>query len=176
MDFDRKHYDIEGPLGIPMKDAQAQLLDNVLKALPSEDRQLVRLVTAKAPTEVMDGERADVSWVTTQKQGHENQTSRPWRCAQSLNDSNAPGAGSNDQAHLSEAACKCSVLGKPVAAAKRTSDRRCSAAGSRGMSLISGEAVIAWPICCSALVGPTWSSIRLPTPLFPTCPSSPSSH
>src|SRR5262245_13170279 len=67
MDFDKKHYDTEGPLGIPMRDAQATMLDGLLKALPAEDRQLVRLVTAKAPTEVMDGERADVSWITTEE-------------------------------------------------------------------------------------------------------------
>src|SRR6516225_3741345 len=29
------------------------------------------------------------------------------------------------------------------------------------MSLITGEAVIAWPVCCSAWVRPTWSSLRL---------------
>src|SRR6516162_10202926 len=67
MNFDHKHYDTEGPLGIPMRTAQAQMLDGLLKALPAEDRQLVRLVTAKAPTEVVDGERADVSWITTEE-------------------------------------------------------------------------------------------------------------
>jgi hypothetical protein len=61
------HYDCEGPLGIPMKDAQAKLLDGLLQALPAEDREVCRLVTAKAPTEVMDGERADVSWITTEE-------------------------------------------------------------------------------------------------------------
>ena len=40
------------------------MLDSLLKALPAEDRQLVHLVTAKA---VMDGERADVSWITTEE-------------------------------------------------------------------------------------------------------------
>jgi hypothetical protein len=73
MDFDKKHYDTEGPLGIPMRDAQAAMLDSLLKALPAEDRQLVRLVTAKAPTEVMDGERADVSWITTEEIDRENE-------------------------------------------------------------------------------------------------------
>ena len=73
MDFDHKHYDTEGPLGIPMRTAQAQMLDGLLKSLPAEDRQLVRLVTAKAPTEVMDGERADVSWITTEEIDRENE-------------------------------------------------------------------------------------------------------
>ncbi len=67
MEFLKSHYDTEGPLGIPMRDAQAQLLESLLKALPAEDRELCRLVTAKAPTEVMDGERADVSWITTEE-------------------------------------------------------------------------------------------------------------
>lgn len=49
------------------------MLDSLLKALPAEDRQLVRLVTAKAPTEVMDGERADVSWITTEEIDRENE-------------------------------------------------------------------------------------------------------
>jgi hypothetical protein len=50
-----------------MRDAQAAMLDNLLKALPAEDRQLVRLVSAKAPTEVTDGERADVSRISTEE-------------------------------------------------------------------------------------------------------------
>jgi hypothetical protein len=50
-----------------MRDAQAKLLDSLLQSLPAEDRALCRLVTAKAPTEVMDGERADVSWITTEE-------------------------------------------------------------------------------------------------------------
>jgi hypothetical protein len=65
-DFDKKHFDCEGPLGLPMKDAQAKLLDSLLGALPTEDRTLSRIVTPKAPTEVMDGERADVSWISTE--------------------------------------------------------------------------------------------------------------
>src|SRR6516164_11868134 len=67
MPFDHKTYDCEGPLGIPMKDAQAKMLEGLLQSLPAEDRRLCRLVTAKAPTEVMDGERADVSWITTEE-------------------------------------------------------------------------------------------------------------
>jgi hypothetical protein len=66
MDFPKTHYDTEGPLGLPMRDSQARLLDSLLSALPAEDRALCRLVTAKAPTELLDGERADVSWITTE--------------------------------------------------------------------------------------------------------------
>jgi hypothetical protein len=66
MDFPRRYFDTEGPLGLPMRDSQAQLLDGLLKTLPAEDRALCRLVTAKAPTELLDGERCDVSWITTE--------------------------------------------------------------------------------------------------------------
>lgn len=66
MDFPHSHYDIEGPLGLPMRDSQARLLDTLLKTLPAEDRTLCRLVTAKGPTELLDGQRADVSWITTE--------------------------------------------------------------------------------------------------------------
>ncbi len=67
MEFSRTHYDTEGPLGLPMKDVQAQMLEGILKTLPAEDRELRRLVTTKPPTEVMDGERADVSWISTEE-------------------------------------------------------------------------------------------------------------
>jgi hypothetical protein len=66
MTFLKQYGDTEGPLGFPMKDKQARALDQLLQGLPCEDRQLVRLVTAKAPTELLDGERADVSWITTE--------------------------------------------------------------------------------------------------------------
>jgi len=56
-----------GPLGIPMLDKQAFALEALLKSLPSEDRQLTRIVTTKAPSELLDGERADVSWITTEE-------------------------------------------------------------------------------------------------------------
>jgi hypothetical protein len=67
MDFDKKTYDCEDPLG-PMKDAQAKMLEGLLqtRASPAEDRRLCWLVTPKAPTEVMDGERA-VSWITAEE-------------------------------------------------------------------------------------------------------------
>jgi hypothetical protein len=56
----------EGPLGFPMLDKQAFALESILKALPTEDRVLVRAVTARSPSELLDGERADVSWITTE--------------------------------------------------------------------------------------------------------------
>src|SRR5271155_2007747 len=66
-DFLKTYGDTEGPLGLPMKDKQAKTLEQILKALPEEDRKLIRLITAKAPAEVLDGERADVSWITTEE-------------------------------------------------------------------------------------------------------------
>jgi hypothetical protein len=73
MPFSTTHYDTEGPLGLPMRDSQAKLLDDVLQSLPSEDRALCRLVTAKAPTELLQGERADVSWITTEAIDRDNE-------------------------------------------------------------------------------------------------------
>lgn len=62
-----KHYGTtEGPLGLPMQDRQAFQLESILKALPPEDRALKHAVVAKAPTELLDGERADVSWISTE--------------------------------------------------------------------------------------------------------------
>jgi hypothetical protein len=55
-----------GPLGFPMLDKQAFALEALLRTLPAEDRQLARVATAKAPSELLDGERADVSWITTE--------------------------------------------------------------------------------------------------------------
>jgi len=67
MNYLKTIYDTEGPLGLPMKDKQARLLDGILKTLPEEDRQLCRIVTAKKPSELLDGERADVSWISTEE-------------------------------------------------------------------------------------------------------------
>src|SRR6516225_9882333 len=67
MSFLKTIHDTEGPLGLPMKDKQARLLDGILKTLPEEDRQLCRIVTAKKPSELLDGERADVSWISTEE-------------------------------------------------------------------------------------------------------------
>jgi hypothetical protein len=67
MNFLKTIYDTEGPLGLPMKDKQARLLDGILRTLPAEDRQLCRIVTAKKPSELLDGERADVSWISTEE-------------------------------------------------------------------------------------------------------------
>jgi hypothetical protein len=63
-----KHYgSAAGPLGFPMQDRQAYALDAVLKQLPQEPAYAYRrLALEKATTELMPGERSDVSWITTE--------------------------------------------------------------------------------------------------------------
>lgn len=63
-DFLTLYGDSEGPLGFPMRDAEAQALDRLLDELPEVDYR--RAVVEKATTELSPGERADVSWITTE--------------------------------------------------------------------------------------------------------------
>lgn len=55
-----------GPLGIPMSDAQAFAIDKDLQALPAEDRILRKAGLSGALLALEPGERADVSWITTE--------------------------------------------------------------------------------------------------------------
>jgi hypothetical protein len=64
--FSKAYGDTEGPLGIPMKDRQAKNLEQILNTIPQEDRTLRRILTCKAPAELLEGERSDVSWITTE--------------------------------------------------------------------------------------------------------------
>lgn len=68
-DFLKQHYGTtEGPLGFPQTDRQAQALDGVLKQLPKDSTFNYRkLSVEKAPTELSPGERADVSWISTEE-------------------------------------------------------------------------------------------------------------
>jgi hypothetical protein len=63
-----RHYGpAAGPLGFPMLDRQAFALDAILKALPKDDAFAYRKsLIAKKPSEVLPGERSDVSWITTE--------------------------------------------------------------------------------------------------------------
>jgi hypothetical protein len=62
------HATTEGPLGFPMTDRQAVALDQILKALPKGDEFRYRKATiAQAPSEVLSGERSDVSWISTEE-------------------------------------------------------------------------------------------------------------
>ena len=65
--FLKPYYDTEGPLGIPMLDRQALALEPLLKDLPKDDAYRPgTLVVEKATTELLRGERADVSWISTE--------------------------------------------------------------------------------------------------------------
>src|SRR5438105_8861634 len=65
MDFLKTHYDTEGPFGLPMKDTQAKQLESLLPNLP-EGAEPKFVTLEKAPAELLPGERADVSWITTE--------------------------------------------------------------------------------------------------------------
>lgn len=67
MHFLKHHYGTEGPLGFPMPDRAAQALDAILKTLPRTDEFAYRkIVSEKSLTELSPGERADVSWISTE--------------------------------------------------------------------------------------------------------------
>src|SRR5207247_9786314 len=57
----------EGPLGFPQTDKQARALEALLKALPRDEAFAYRKrVVPLGPTELAPGERADVSWISTE--------------------------------------------------------------------------------------------------------------
>ena len=65
MTFLKSHFDIEGPFGVPMKDAQAKALEERVRQLPREDAfTLRRFAFERGVSELQPGERADVSWIT----------------------------------------------------------------------------------------------------------------
>ena len=61
------HTSTEGPLGFPLTDRQAIALEHILKSLPKDDSFKYRksLVT-KGASEILQGERSDVSWISTE--------------------------------------------------------------------------------------------------------------
>jgi hypothetical protein len=64
----------EGPLGFPMQDRQAFALEAILKALPREDTYRYRkALLARGPSEVLGGERSDVSWISTEDPDREGE-------------------------------------------------------------------------------------------------------
>jgi len=66
--FLKQHYgDCEGPLGIPCLDRQARALESILHSLPHDDLYTPgHLVIEKATTELLPGERCDVSWISAE--------------------------------------------------------------------------------------------------------------
>jgi hypothetical protein len=64
-DFLKPWYDTEGPLGFPMPDRAAKVLDETLKKLPHDAAHDYRRITLGAGvSELQAGERADVSWIS----------------------------------------------------------------------------------------------------------------
>jgi hypothetical protein len=64
----------EGPLGFPMMDRQAFALEEILKALPKDTAHAYRKAQlAQGPSEVLPGERTDVSWITTEDPDRQNE-------------------------------------------------------------------------------------------------------
>src|SRR5262245_38302128 len=55
-----------GPVGIPMTDDQAFALESVLKKLPAEDQAPRKARLDPAIYELEVGERADISWISTE--------------------------------------------------------------------------------------------------------------
>src|SRR5437016_4550290 len=61
------HATTEGPLGFPVTERQAFALDAILKALPQDELFHYRKAQlAHGPSEVLPGERTDVSWISTE--------------------------------------------------------------------------------------------------------------
>lgn len=76
MDYLRQYYgSCEGPLGFPMQDRQATVVDTLLKSLPKgKEFEYRRLSGEKlAATETSPGERSDVSWITTESPDRQNE-------------------------------------------------------------------------------------------------------
>jgi hypothetical protein len=66
-DFTKEYGPADGPLGFPLTDRQAFALEAILKALPQEPAYAYRkTVIDRPPTELSPGERADVSWISTE--------------------------------------------------------------------------------------------------------------
>jgi hypothetical protein len=62
------HATTEGPLGFPVTDRQAFALETLLKALPQDEAFRYRKASvARGASEVLPGERSDVSWISTEE-------------------------------------------------------------------------------------------------------------
>jgi hypothetical protein len=67
MNFLQDYGTTQGPLGFPLTDKQAFALETVLKALPKDEAFRYRkFIAGKGPTELLTGERSDVSWISTE--------------------------------------------------------------------------------------------------------------
>lgn len=66
MTFLKRYYDTEGPLGFPLRDAQAFALEALLRELPRSQEFRYRKSVLAQGAELHPGERADVSWISTE--------------------------------------------------------------------------------------------------------------
>src|SRR5262249_22773272 len=67
MNFKPAYGTSEGPLGFPMTDRQAFAVDAILRGLPKDQTFAYRkAVIERGPTELLQGDRADVSWISTE--------------------------------------------------------------------------------------------------------------
>jgi hypothetical protein len=75
MNFLKQYYGpAEGPLGFPMSDKAAQALDAILRGLPKSGEFAYRkAISDKGPTELLPGERSDVSWITCEDPDRDNE-------------------------------------------------------------------------------------------------------
>ncbi len=65
---------IEGPLGFPLTDRQAIAVEAILKELPRDAAFRYRkTVIARGAAELLEGERADVSWISTEDPDRTNE-------------------------------------------------------------------------------------------------------
>jgi hypothetical protein len=60
----KEYGETEGPLGFPMLDSEAKSLDALLTQHP--EAEYCRAVLSKATAELQEGERADISWISTE--------------------------------------------------------------------------------------------------------------
>lgn len=72
----------EGPLGLPMKDEAAHAVEELLKAIPSDCRELLtdgplRRVKVAEDMQLIEGERTDVSIITTDAVDHDREVIEP---------------------------------------------------------------------------------------------------
>jgi hypothetical protein len=66
-EFLPQYGNVEGPFGFPVPDRTARALEQVIKALPKGDEFAYRkAVVERGPSEVMPGERSDVSWISVE--------------------------------------------------------------------------------------------------------------
>ncbi|VTR96800.1 HK97 family phage prohead protease [Tuwongella immobilis] len=68
----------EGPLGFPMEDGVARVVESVMKSLPGDLAYRYRKMTILEPTLAVDADiRGDISWITTEEPDREGDIVEP---------------------------------------------------------------------------------------------------